>query len=163
MDSRDREGAARAGDVLHVSADRDHDRDRVECARTTLNSRCQCAHLCRNPRLYLHHIRLHSPQLCYDGGEDVVDGGAFADGGHISVQVAPLRIVLPYHDGATRRDVCHPLISDAIDHRVTESFCSDVDTVEYSASDCKALDTVSSRGSVHSFGRHALAFDFPRV
>jgi hypothetical protein len=95
----------------------------------------------------------------------VVDGGAYADGGHISVQAAPLRIVL-YHDGATRRDIRHPPISDAIDHRVTElgdDFCSDVDTVENCASDCKALNTVGSRGSVHSFGRHVLAFDFPRV
>lgn len=94
----------------------------------------------------------------------MVDGGAYADGGHISAQAAPLRIVL-YHDSATRRDIRPPLISDAIDHRVTESgdgFCSDVDTVENSASD-KALDSLGSRGSVHSFGRHVLAFDFPRV
>lgn len=163
MKSHDGEGAARPGDVLHVGRDGDRDRDRVECARTTLNSRCQCTHLIRNRRLYLfHHLRLHSPRLCRNGDGDVVDGVASADGSHVSVQATPLRLVLSHHDDGNRRNFRQPLIRGAIGHRVTEpgdGFCSDIDTVENSANDCKALDTVSSRGFVHSIDRHALAFD----
>lgn len=167
MASHDGEGAARSGDVLHMSGDGDGDRDRVECAHMTLNSRCQCTYLRRNRRLYrVHHSRLHSPRLCRDDDGDVVDGVAFAGGAHASVESDALHLVLPPYDDRDSRNFRQPLIAVAMGHRITDSgddFYRDVDTVESSACGCKARDTVSSRGFVRSSGRHTLAFDFPSL
>lgn len=87
---------------------------------------------------------------------------AFADGGHAFVQTAPLRVVLSHHDDGHRRNFRQPLMRGTTGHRVTESgenFCSDVDTVGIPANNCKALDTVNSRGFVYSVDRHAFACD----
>lgn len=167
MGSHDGEGAARAGDVLHVSGDGDGDCDRASCARTTSKSRCQCAHLSRTPRLYLlHHFRLHNRCSCCDGDDDVDDSGASADGGHASGQIAPLRIVLPYCNGVNTRDVRQPLTGNEIGDRTTglgDGFWSDADTVEDLSSDCRSLDRVGWRDSAESIGRYALAYGFPTL